>query len=62
MPGLGGGGGQQFRYRGVLDTTVAYSRNSWVEFTVGTERLGFIAPTHIPANSPAPDQANTLWI
>ena len=38
------------------------SRNSWVEYTVGGVRLGFVAPTSIPANSPAPDQANTLWI
>ena len=60
MPGRGGGGGTQFRWRGVLDTTVKYSRNSWVEYTVGGVRLGFVAPTSIPANSPAPDQANTL--
>ena len=62
MPGLGGGGGTQFRWRGVIDTTVGYSRNSWGEYTVGGVRLGFVAPTRIPANSPAPNQPNTLWI
>ena len=60
--GAGGGGGQQFYYKGVLDTTVAYPADSWVEYTIGTDQLGFVAPVPIPANSPAPDQANTLWI
>ena len=61
MPGRGGGGGQQFRYRGVW-VDQKWSRNSWVEHTVGGNRLGFVAPTGIPLGSPAPGAANSLWI
>ena len=61
MPGLGGGGGQQFRYRGVW-VDQRWSRNSWVEYTVGGNRLGFVAPTSIPMGSSAPGAANSLWI
>ena len=61
MPARGGRGGQQFRYRGVW-VDQDWSRNSWVEYTVGGNRLGFVAPTKIPSGSPAPGAANSLWI
>ena len=72
MPELCGGGGQQFRcrdvwvdqrrfrYQGVW-VDQRWSRNSWVEYTVGGNRLGFVALTSIPMGSSAPGAANSLW-
>ena len=44
----GGGGGQQFRYRGIHDTAVEYRRNSWVS-DGGTPNVGYVATVNIPA-------------
>ena len=57
-----GGAYFNLKNRGVLDTRVEYPHGSWIQYTVGGVRCWFLAPTSIPANSPAPDQVNTLWV